>query len=110
MLRYLRDTKDQRRAMLLFANDAEPDIIFRDELNALPHNFSVVHVLKQPPDGWEGEEGYVTQDIIRRHAGEMLDRCHVMLCGPPPMMDAVLDSLENLGIEPERIHYEKFSL
>ncbi|MFO7976880.1 MAG: ferredoxin reductase family protein [Candidatus Hydrogenedentota bacterium] len=110
MLRYLRDIKDQRRGLLLYANHAEPDIIFRDELASLPHNMSVVHVLKEAPENWSGEEGLITQDIIRRHAGEILDKCHVMLCGPPPMMDAVLESLNNLGIEPQRIHFEKFSL
>lgn len=110
MLRYLRDIKDQRRGLLLYANNAEPDIIFRDELASLPQNIPVVHVLKEAPENWSGEEGFITQDMIRRHAGEFLDRCHVMLCGPPPMMDAVLESLNNLGIEPQRIHFEKFSL
>lgn len=110
MLRYLRDTQDQRRGLLLYANNAEPGIVFREELAALPRNISVVHVLKEPPETWEGETGFVTQEVIRRNAGDMLDRCHVFLCGPPPMMDAVLESLANLGIEPDRIHFERFSL
>jgi Na+-transporting NADH:ubiquinone oxidoreductase subunit F len=31
------------------------------------------------------------------------------LCGPPVMIDAVISMLDELGVEPEMIAYDKFS-
>jgi ferredoxin-NADP reductase len=34
----------------------------------------------------------------------------VYLCGPPPMMRAVLATLRELGVPGRQIHFERFSL
>ena len=34
----------------------------------------------------------------------------VFLCGPPPMMNAVLRNLRELGVPKPQIHFERFSL
>ncbi|EGX56496.1 oxidoreductase [Streptomyces zinciresistens K42] len=34
----------------------------------------------------------------------------VFLCGPPPMMDAVIGSLRELGVPRRQVHFERFSL
>jgi ferredoxin-NADP reductase len=34
----------------------------------------------------------------------------VYLCGPPPMMNAVLGSLRELGVPRTQTHFERFSL
>lgn len=34
----------------------------------------------------------------------------VFLCGPPPMMNAVLRSLRELGVPKSQTHFERFSL
>ncbi|MER6525630.1 ferredoxin reductase family protein [Streptomyces sp. NPDC001508] len=34
----------------------------------------------------------------------------VFLCGPPPMMNSVLETLDHLGVPKEQIHFERFSL
>ncbi|MFB6115774.1 MAG: hypothetical protein ABEK04_05840 [Candidatus Nanohalobium sp.] len=40
----------------------------------------------------------------------MIEGSEVFICGPPPMMDSVLEALDNLGIDRGRVHLEKFSL
>ena len=39
-----------------------------------------------------------------------IDGRDVFLCGPPPMMNAVLRSLRELGVPKPQIHFERFSL
>jgi ferredoxin-NADP reductase len=34
----------------------------------------------------------------------------VFVCGPPPMMVAVVDALQDLGLPRGQIHYERFGL
>jgi ferredoxin-NADP reductase len=33
----------------------------------------------------------------------------VFICGPPPMMMAVIMALQTLGVRASRIHYERFA-
>ncbi|MDA3878408.1 MAG: FAD-binding oxidoreductase, partial [Halothiobacillus sp.] len=110
MLRYLRDTGDTRPAMLIYGNKTGKDILFRDELSGMPEHVTVVHVLSAPESNWQGPKGYVATDLIRREAGSLLENAEVFLCGPPAMMDKVLESLKELGVTGGRIHYERFSI
>ncbi len=110
MLRCLRGTDDKREVVLLYGNNTEQDIIFREEMENLGDNFKVVHVLSKPGEQWQGEKGYVTGELIEKHAGGMLKQAHVYLCGPPVMMDKVLSALRSLNVDDKRIHYERFTI
>ncbi|MGM0784430.1 MAG: benzoate 1,2-dioxygenase electron transfer component BenC [Pseudomonadota bacterium] len=52
-------------------------------------------------------KGYVTHhmDAEVLHDGDV----DVYLCGPPPMVDAVLEHFDAEGIAPQSFHYEKFT-
>jgi predicted ferric reductase len=110
MLRYLRDTDDQRPAILIYGNDQEQDILFREELRQMPEHIQVTHTLADPPANWDGHQGYVTTELLRNKAADMLETAEVFLCGPPVMMDKVLTSLKELGIQSSRIHWERFTI
>jgi predicted ferric reductase len=110
MLRYLRDTNDSRDVVLLYGNRKKRDIIFEDELSSLPESCRVVHILSEADEEWEGLRGYVTKDVISEQAGEMLGKAEIFLCGPPVMMDKVIESLHELGVSDDRVHYERFTI
>lgn len=110
MLMCLADCGDTRPAVLIYGNKKERDILFRDELAELPENVRITHVLSEPDEGWQGETGFVTSEIIQRHAGESLAEADVFLCGPPAMMRKVRSALKDLGVDSSRIHYERFSM
>jgi 3-phenylpropionate/trans-cinnamate dioxygenase ferredoxin reductase subunit len=110
MMRYLRDTGDFRRALLLYGSCTRKDIIFEDELKALPENFEVIHILSDPDDDWDGLKGFVTEEVIADRAGSVLDEAEVFVCGPPQMMDKVIASLKHLDVNPAHIHYERFTI
>jgi 3-phenylpropionate/trans-cinnamate dioxygenase ferredoxin reductase subunit len=110
MLRYLRDTDDQRPVVLIYGNKTASDIVFAAELEQLPEHMRIVHVLSHPDASWTGPTGYVTKEIIQEAAGEHITGSHVFLCGPVPMMKGVLAALRDLGVSRGRIHYERFTI
>lgn len=75
-------------------------------------NFSWHPALSEarPEDAWEGDTGFIHQvaydDYLARH--ETPERCEYFLCGPPLMVQSVLDMLDGLGVDAERIHYDDF--
>ena len=96
--------------VLLYANRAQKDIVFRRELGELEDQggFTVYHVLNADP-AWAGETGHVDADRIKRLAPDFAER-DAFLCGPPPMITAVTAALIGLGVSRTRIHSEVFSL
>lgn len=112
MLRYLKETDDRRPVLLLYGNKTERDILFRDELDAPPDHVETIHVLSEPGEEWKGPRGYITREILDQHAAELLadPETHVFLCGPPAMMDKVIEDLRSMGVQDDRIHYERFTI
>lgn len=95
-------TTTDRRVRLLYANKDREHTIFRSELDALieqhPDRLEVVHHL-------DVESGFVDEDAIRPWAGDG----EVFVCGPTPFMDIVEGALLAEGVDPDRIHIERFS-
>lgn len=113
MLRYMRDTRDDRDVLLLYANRAEEDIVFRKELDSLAAlgipRLRVVHVLEAPAQEWRGENGRIGRPLIDKYAGNLNDRLFY-LCGPPAMMNALATLLIDAGVPAKRIRTERFAL
>jgi predicted ferric reductase len=112
MLRTMADRRDVRPALLFYANGDWDGVAFRDDLERLKDRLSltVVHVLERPPEGWTGEKGYVTTELLSRHLPLGYRRFQFFICGPDPMMDAVEAALVQLGVPPERVHTERFDM
>ncbi len=89
---------------LIFANKTYNDIIDREFFEILlGKNF--INVLSgEEKKGFE--HGYITKSLIESHM-ENSD-INFYLCGPPPMMDAVLKELKDLGIEESKIVKEEY--
>lgn len=110
MLRYLNETGDWRPSVLLYGNKTENDIIFHLELDKLPANVKVVHVLSRPQDSWQGPRGHINGKIIQQYAADILPQAHIFLCGPPNMMTNITLELKNLGVPAAKIHSERFTV
>jgi len=90
----LKNPADKTQINLVFANNAEEDILLKariDELAAKHKDqFKVTYVLSQPSASWKGEKGFVRREILEKcgfpHAGNDV---LVLVCGPPPMMAAI---------------------
>jgi Na+-transporting NADH:ubiquinone oxidoreductase subunit F len=91
------------------------ELFFAQEFRELEKNFdnfSFYVALSQPKpeDEWEGLTGYINQCLHDKYLINHEDPTEVeyYLCGPPMMIDAIEDMLDNLGVEPEMIAYDKF--
>ncbi|MCG8470751.1 MAG: NADH:ubiquinone reductase (Na(+)-transporting) subunit F [Desulfobacterales bacterium] len=78
------------------------------------HDNFAYHVALSSPlsdDAWEGATGFihtaVYENFLKRHPDP--SEVEYYLCGPPLMIDAVLDMLDDMGVEEEMIRFDKFS-
>jgi 3-phenylpropionate/trans-cinnamate dioxygenase ferredoxin reductase subunit len=114
MLRTLKNRADNRPLLLIYANNVWEDITFREEIEALKSdlNLEVVHVLAYPPEDWQGESGFITQDILERYLPKerRTNIFEIFICGPSPMMDAVEKTLPKIGVPLGDFHSERFDL
>lgn len=63
-----------------------------------------------PEDNWEGYTGFIHQvlhdNYLKDHPAP--EDCEFYMCGPPMMNNAVIQMLENLGVERENIMLDDF--
>jgi glycine betaine catabolism B len=109
----LRDAKARGRAfadaLLLYGNRDESCMPFSEELLGMEDaGVRTVLCLERPSADWEGERGFITAEMVRRHV-DPDDGQPFMVAGPPPMVSAMERVLDELGIEPERRILERFS-
>ncbi|WP_052667193.1 ferredoxin reductase family protein [Nitriliruptor alkaliphilus] len=110
MLHTLADRGDQRPVWLIYGNPSWDEVAYLDELDDLEQrlDLTIVHVLDDPPDGWAGETGFITPEVLDRHLPEDEHRLEHFVCGPDPMMDAVEEALHDRGIPGEKVNLERF--
>lgn len=95
-----------REVHLFYGNEFASEITYRDELEELTH-VHVVHVLNQEPE-FDGETGFVTVDVLRRHLPQELGAYQFLLCGPPPMVMNVEEELRADRVSKSRLRHELF--
>ena len=63
-----------------------------------------------PEDDWNGHLGFIHQVVLDHYLADhpAPEDCEYYLCGPPPMIAAVLSTLESLGVEAENIKFDDF--
>lgn len=111
MLRYIADTNSPVHVQLLYGNKSRHDIAFHTELDQLASehdNVRVTHVLSDDPT-WTGEAGRIDAACITKLVKDITTH-EYFVCGPPPMMQAVIRTLRELGVPARQIHSEQFSL
>lgn len=112
ILRYLFDTMDRRRILLIWSNRTQKQVVYPYEFqeleNTLP-GLEIIHVLTRET-GYEGETGRLEKETLKRLlAGQSRDSV-VLVCGPPQMMVAVKDALLDLGFPRGSVYTERFEI
>jgi len=107
----LLDEGSKRKITLFYGARLKGDLYYYEEFKKLEKdhkNFRFIPAPDTPEPGWEGDVGLIT-DVMERYLGkDDADRTEAYLCGPPPMMDAAIEILSNLGLAKEDILYDKF--
>jgi predicted ferric reductase len=92
-------------AVVIYRVATDRDAVLYDELRELARaKGAELHLVTGPasPDR-------LAPDALQSLVPDIADR-DVFLCGPPPMMNAVLGSLRELDVPRPQIHFERFSL
>jgi len=93
IFRYLKSVNKAKGNQLLFANKTKADIICEKELSYLL-GYGLTNILSdETRPGYE--QGMITVAFLKEHVTRFDQFFYV--CGPPPMMKAVQDSLMRLG-------------
>jgi propane monooxygenase reductase subunit len=106
---------EQRPVRFFYGARTARDLFYLDAFHALEaklDDFRFIPVLSHH-DGeaaWDGARGFVHEVLAERLRAEPLEgEVDAYACGPPPMIDAVLPVLRMAGLEPEHIHFDKFT-
>jgi len=101
----IKDKKDSTVVKMIYGNLTEDDILCREDLEAMRKlvNVDIIFTLDKPPTGWKEEAGYVTPEMIKKYLAPVSQEPITLVCGPPPMMKAVIATLEKLEYPGERI-------
>ncbi|KOU61083.1 oxidoreductase [Streptomyces sp. MMG1533] len=92
-------------AVVIYRVATDRDAVLYDELRELAHAKGCeLHLVTGPP-----VPDKLAPAELARLVPDIADR-DVFLCGPPPMMNAVLGSLRELNVPKPQIHFERFSL
>jgi propane monooxygenase reductase component len=106
---------EQRPVRFFYGARTTRDLFLLDEFAALAgrlSDFRFIPALSeaQAGDGWNGEIGFVHEVVARSVRAEALPgEVDAYTCGPPPMIDAVIPVLQMAGVEPEHLHFDKFT-
>lgn len=88
---------------LLFGNNTRDDIIAQDLLSTMPE-LEVLHILSD--ENTKGyAHGFIDKAILSANLMDVSGNIYV--CGPPPMMDSVMDDLKDLGADPDALIFEE---
>lgn len=95
----------QGHAVVIYRVARDQDAVLYEELRDIAHaKGAELHLVSGPvvPDR-------LAPEALAELVPDIADR-DVFLCGPPPMMNAVLRSLRELGVPRSQTHFERFSL
>ena len=103
-------SREGKDVVLLYANKTAKDIVFQQELQDVAARLraSIIHIVSDDPN-FSGEQGTLDGPRIQALVPDTPER-EVFLCGPVPMMRAIVPALVALGVSSKRIHTEQFSL
>ncbi|MFH1245876.1 MAG: FAD-dependent oxidoreductase [Candidatus Omnitrophota bacterium] len=115
MCRFAADKGLPVNIVLLYGNNRQEDIIFRqdlDELAKINKNMRVVYTLTAADinrQAWTGRTGYIDARMLKEEIPDYPERVFY-LCGPPVMVSGLMDTLKNaLSVAENKIRIENFA-
>ncbi len=94
IFKHLKLKNEIGKNVLVFANKSKVDIILEKEFTDLLGHAFINILSDEKLDGYH--YGRINDDFLKANITDFQQQFYV--CGPPPMMDAVLKQLTNLGV------------
>lgn len=111
----LKERESDRKLSFWYGGRSVRELFYVDEFRALEEkfpNFKFNIALSDPlpEDNWTGYKGFIHQvlfdEYLKNHPSP--EDIEYYICGPPMMLQAVLNMLDSLGVEPDNIAYDDF--
>ena len=113
--KFAADMKLPTEIVLLYGNNKEADIIFRQDLDEMcsgNKDIRVVYTLTSPDidkQAWQGRTGYIDAKMIREEIVDYNERIFY-ICGPPKMVESLVGVLKSeLSTQEDKIKIENFA-
>jgi ferredoxin-NADP reductase len=109
--KYCTDMKLSTDIMLICSDKTEQDMIFVEELEEMKrHNpgLTVFNTLTRASENWTGCRERICENLILRELPDYAERVFY-ICGPPPMVEAMVEMLHNMRIPDSRINKESLT-
>ena len=111
MLRHRMAQDVDAPARLLYSSRTIEDVIYRDELSRFDEADGVevrLALTRGRPEGWDGFGRRIDAEILSEVAWKPPEKPNIYVCGPTGFVEAVANSLVDLGHDPESIRTERF--
>jgi propane monooxygenase reductase component len=112
ILNDLAQDKVREAVRVYYGARAKRDLFYLDQIAAIGatlHDFAFVPALSDmdPDDAWQGATGFIHEVVAADTGRDPTLQAYV--CGPPPMVEAVLPVLQKVGVDADNIHLDKFT-
>ena len=111
----LRRIKTNRKITFWYGARSKRELFFVHDFDNLAEqneNFDWYIALSEPQDedNWDGKVGFIHnvlyEEYLKDHPAP--EDCEYYICGPPVMLAAVRQMLDDLGVDPENILFDDF--
>jgi Na+-transporting NADH:ubiquinone oxidoreductase subunit F len=111
ILHHMRNINSKRKVIYFFGGNEVRDLFFLEQMRQFERelaDFKFIPVAAKPAEGesWDGERGLVTEAVKRYF--DSVTGYEGYLCGSPGMIGAAAKVLLELGMDEEKIYYDKF--
>ncbi|MDI3538914.1 MAG: glycine betaine catabolism [Methanolobus sp.] len=106
--KYCSDMALDTDVVLICSDRSEEDMVFWKELSEMtrvnPH-LKVFQTLTRASESWTGARDRISETLVRRELPDFASR-EFYVCGPPAMVDSMMEMLHSLGVTVLKIRKE----
>ena len=107
--------KTDRKVSYWYGGRSKRELFYIDEFRQIEKDFpnfqfNIALSDPLPEDNWDGYKGFIHQVLLDNYLKDhpAPEDIEYYICGPPMMLQAVLKTLDDLGVEPENIMFDDF--
>lgn len=109
ILYHMLDNDIKKTARFYFGARTEDDLFLLDEMKMFEeklHDFKFMPTLSRAGEGWQGDEGRVNNSIDKYIEQDKTYSAY--LCGSPIMIEGIVKSLKEKGVDEDFIFFDEF--
>ena len=107
--------KTDRKVSYWYGGRSRRELFYEDEFRQIEKDFpnfqfNIALSDPLPEDNWDGYKGFIHQVLLDEYLKDHQapEDVEYYICGPPMMLQAVLKTLDDLGVESENIMFDDF--